>query len=477
MKKIFILFFVICANLAFGQLDDLFKKTIGNKDAWLPGKSITSSINDAFPSISFLDYLDKIEPEVPADLTNLKPGYYRIDVESYCVKAGTDGPTKGSGYLIGPLLGKNADIVSNIVEKSVRYPNIEQHDIQTLLWAIEAGTKYNELPDELKIRVNPLLSAEDIIRLNVDISDALNLLPPDLVSLGNFYKSMRDKIKNPATSFEELERIAVPNIGISVDFRENIDKCKWSYIGDGYYIRALPTAYYKTTLDILILPKVNVTYDSKNRITKLVSDELTTEITYDDETGRDILSTDGNDDLPIWRFKNLNFKGDGDEFNIENKGWILKDGGKPISGSRGKGVILDSDNPKNTPSYSEYMDRIKQSKIDKELMVKSINALKRIKSGGESEADGWLNISDFDPNSDIKKGMDAATDPSDANKRGKWFRNNLGNTIGAWKCASDALGGGCNEPPPQKPFQKFPALPTEPSHQRIVPSVRPWKGK
>ena len=477
MKKLFIILLLLTANFSFAQLDDLFKKTIGNKDAWLPGKSITSSINDAFPSITFLDYLDKVEPEVPTDLTNLKPGYYRIDVQSYCVRAGTDGPSKGSGYLIGPLLGKNADIVSSIVEKSVRYPNIDQHDIQTLLWAIESGTKYNELSDELKVKVNPLLTAEDIIRLNVDISDALNLLPADLVNLANFYKGMRDKIKNPATPYEELERIAVTNTGLTFDYRENIDQCKWSYIGDGYFMRAIPKAYYRTTLDIFVVPKVNVTYDSKKRITKMESSDFTTEITYDDDPGRDILSTEGNDDLPIWRFKNVNYKGGGDEFNIENKGWILKDGGKPISGSRGKGITSATDNSMNTPSYSEYMDRIKQLKTDNDQFVNSVKALKKIKSGGENESENGSNISDFDPQNDIRKGLDAASDPGNADSKGKWFRNNLGNTVGAWKCSSNALSGGCVDPPPYKPFQKFPALPTEPSHQRIVPSVKPYKEK
>ncbi|CAN5590594.1 hypothetical protein BH10BAC5_BH10BAC5_07030 [soil metagenome] len=482
MKRIFILFFVIFANIAFGQLDDLFKKTIGNKDTWLPGKSITSSINDALPSITFLDYLKKVEPQVPADLLNLKPGYYRIDVESYCVKAGTDGPSKGDGYLIGPLLGKNADIVSSIIDKSVQHPNIEQHSIQVLLWAIEAGTKYDELSSDLKIKISPLLTPEDIVRLNVEVSDAINLLPADLVRLADFYNGMREKIKNPATTYEELEKIAVTNTGVPIDIsdiRDRIDECKWSYIGDGYYMRAIPKNYYRTTLDILVIPKVNVTYDSKHRVTKMESSELTTEITYDDEQGRDILSSDGNDDLPIWRFKNLNFKGEGDEINLENTGWILKDGGKPIAGSRGKGVTLSTDNPKNTPAYSKYMDRLKQSKINNEQMVNSGKALKKIKSGGEreSESEGLFNISDFDPQKDIHDGMDAATDPTDFKGKSKWFNNNLGNTLGAWRCAIDALAGGCSkEAPPKKPFQKFPALPTEPSHQRLVPSLRQYNG-
>jgi hypothetical protein len=119
MRTKIILLFLFAANFSFAQFDDILKKTIGSKDAWIPGKSITSSINDALPTVSMLDFLNGLEPEALPDLTDMKPGYYRGNIQSYCLHAGTYGPTKGNGYLIGPLLGKNADIVESVLNKSV----------------------------------------------------------------------------------------------------------------------------------------------------------------------------------------------------------------------------------------------------------------------------------------------------------------------------------------------------------------------
>ncbi|MEZ4823422.1 MAG: hypothetical protein R2942_13880 [Ignavibacteria bacterium] len=168
----------------------IFKKTVGNKDAWIPGKSITTDINDAYPTVEWLDMLSYIEPNEPDSWNNMTPGYNRILLQSFCIKAGTYGPTKGSGYRTAPLLGKNADIVTSIVDKSDDHPEIEQRDIQLLLWAIEAGTKFTDLPNDLQIKVKPLLTASDITRLSVDVSDLSDLLPGDLVDLAKFYKEL-----------------------------------------------------------------------------------------------------------------------------------------------------------------------------------------------------------------------------------------------------------------------------------------------
>ena len=468
MRTKIILLFLFAANFSFAQFDDILKKTIGSKDAWIPGKSITSSINDALPTVSMLDFLNGVEPEALPDLTDMKPGYYRGDIQSYCLHAGTYGPTKGNGYLIGPLLGKNADIVESVLNKSVSHPEIKQRDIQLLLWAIESGTKFDDLQMELKLRVKPLLSTSDLVRLNADINDALDLLPGELVSLAKFYSGMRDVIKNPKSSYEDVERLAVNTTGVEVDLKENIDEGKWAYIGDNYFIRTFPVSYPTTTLEILCLPLVKILRDSKNRIINITGNGYTTEIEYDDAPGRDILSTSGNPDMPIWRFKKLTFTNDGDQVIIENRGWIIRDGGKPISGSTGQGISSETDNELNTPTYDRYMRRYNSNLSGNDELKKSISSLKKNKGQGEKES-----ISDFNPDKDIHDGLKAATNPTDFKNKSKWFHNNLSNTLAAWKCSIAALGGGSCEPtPPKPPLPKFPSLPSNPGKQRLANSNR-----
>lgn len=469
--KILILLFFI-SNLSFAQFDDILKKTIGNPDAWVPGKSVTTTINDALPIVNYLDFLKGTEPDSVFDLSNMKPGYYRGNIQSYCVKAGTYGPTKGSGYLIAPLLGKNADMIESILDKSVSHPEIDQKDIQLLLWAIEAGTKFDDIPNALKLRVKPLLTASDIVRLNVDINDAVNLLPSELVELGSFYKNVRDRIKDPKTSYEDIERLAVTQAGIGIDLREETTTGKWAYIGDNYYMRTFPIDYTKTTLEIIALPSVTVSRDGKQRLTSITGNGYKTEIEYDDAPGRDILSISGKTDLPIWRFKKLTFTSDeGEQVVIENRGWALRNGGKPIEGSIGKGVTLETDNELNTPSYDSYMVRVNFSAAANKNMKESIDATTK-KNKGQGGREGIEEISEFNPDRDVHDGMRAATDPSDFKEKRKWFNNNLMNTLNAWKCAIASLGGGgCNDNP-KPPIRRYPSVPANTSFQRLVNSGR-----
>ena len=78
--------------------------------------------------------------ESPSELTTLprtanggfvlQPGYYTMDVQSYCLMAGTHGPGAGDGYLYAPVKGAAADAVVSIVRQSVRQSDIEQEDSQ-----------------------------------------------------------------------------------------------------------------------------------------------------------------------------------------------------------------------------------------------------------------------------------------------------------------------------------------------------------
>ncbi|MCD9027920.1 hypothetical protein LDO26_06835 [Luteimonas sp. BDR2-5] len=70
--------------------------------------AITTNISDALPVAEHLHDLDQLAPlPLPEDF-NFGPGYYRGTIRSYCLHAGTYGPTTGDGYLIAPLKGNHA---------------------------------------------------------------------------------------------------------------------------------------------------------------------------------------------------------------------------------------------------------------------------------------------------------------------------------------------------------------------------------
>ena len=242
-RKLLYLFILFIPVLTYSLFDDLIKKTA--MPDILEEKNITTSIDDAYP-VSFWvndidDYYDPIEPR---DLNSaLGPGYYRITVQSYCLKAGTHGPTKGGGHLISPIKGKLDNIVTNILSKSANHPEIAQKDIQLLLWSIIYGAKFTDLNSELQLRVRPLLTEAEITELSIGIKDIpLDLLPDEVKSTAKFYKDLRGKITDPTSSFEDIENMAVLTGEPPSDMlKKQVDPGNWAYIGDGFYMRNIKT--------------------------------------------------------------------------------------------------------------------------------------------------------------------------------------------------------------------------------------------
>ena len=91
---------------------------IGDVVSGIPGlgggdyqEPITTNINDAVTEVPFLDDYNPrdfrtVKPIRGATARYLKvPGRWYFPAESYCLHAGTHGPTHGRGYLVAPLKG------------------------------------------------------------------------------------------------------------------------------------------------------------------------------------------------------------------------------------------------------------------------------------------------------------------------------------------------------------------------------------
>jgi len=173
----------IAASAQLGGLgglgDKLKKKTpnlLGDK---MP---ITTSLPDAKWADASKDGFTPREPErslmtlqrTPNGGFVLQPGYYSLMDQSYCLKAGTHGPGGGTGYLYAPPKGPAEDAVMTIVRNSVNHPEIHQHDIQVLLWAIIARARFEDLDSSLKATAARLLTPRQLAALNRSALDALS---------------------------------------------------------------------------------------------------------------------------------------------------------------------------------------------------------------------------------------------------------------------------------------------------------------
>jgi hypothetical protein len=209
----------------------------------------------------------------------LQPGYYEMQTQSYCLKAGTHGPGGGDGYLYAPPKGPAEDAVMTILRNSVQRPEIHQHSVQALLWAIIARAKFEDLAPEMKSTASRLLTPRQIASLN---RSALDLLPGSALNsaMGSVPGPMRQVLQaeaqlrqmltTPGTSFAEMERVAVlsGNAPLGEGSRD-VPSGRWSMHPDGYFVRYLPSGYSSTRVEIWVpqgSPSVGKEFDPATHI-------------------------------------------------------------------------------------------------------------------------------------------------------------------------------------------------------------------
>jgi hypothetical protein len=204
---------------------------IGNIIAKKP--PVTTDLSDAVTAVQFLDDFDPDEfkpltwqQRGPNNGFLLDPGLFYIKAKSYCLHSGKYGPKGGDGYLYAPLKGPKSNIIKNMLQMSLVYTEIPQRDVQRLLWAIQTGTKFSELPPELQSTAEKLFNNKEISRLNREslqlVPDevfymfvgSLNL-PPHILQIIQIEAQMRYMLARSYTSYKELERLAVLTLSLT----------------------------------------------------------------------------------------------------------------------------------------------------------------------------------------------------------------------------------------------------------------------
>lgn len=190
----------------------------------------------------------------------LMPGAYEGDVSSYCLHAGTHGPTSGAGYLYAPLKGARAGIIHSILVNSRQHPEEPQNGIQMLIWGVEARSKVSELPPSAQHAANALLSAREIEELNGGalgmippqvFQQLVAALPPEARELVALQDSLRNALGRTDATFEEIERVAIL-AGPANHDGMSIPRERWSQHPGGFFVRYLPSGYQHTKLQIYV---------------------------------------------------------------------------------------------------------------------------------------------------------------------------------------------------------------------------------
>lgn len=281
-------FLALCAGSTFAQFGGLGDKLKKKAPNLLGGKApITTSLSDAQWEDATKDGFTPREASrslntlqrTPNGGFVLQPGYYTLQTQSYCLKAGTHGPGGGDGYLYAPPKGPAEDAVITAVRNSVQHPELEQHDIQALLWAIIARAKFEDLQPQMKATASKLLTPRQLASLNrsaLDVvsgnalTDALGGVPEPLRQIAQAEAQLRQMMTTPGATFAEMERVAVlsGNAPLGEGSRQ-VPSGRWSLHPDGYFVRYLPSGYSSTRVEIWVpqgSPSVGKEYDPATHI-------------------------------------------------------------------------------------------------------------------------------------------------------------------------------------------------------------------
>jgi hypothetical protein len=248
-----------------GGLGDKLKKKLPNISLFEKEHPITTSFSDVKTAgslgpndLTIPRYRHMLELQrTPNGGFVLQEGSFAYQAQSYCLKAGTQGPSKGAGYMFAPPMGQAEDPVMSIARNSVNRPEIPQHQIQALLWAIIARAKFEDLQPAYKATATQLLTPRQLAALNRSALDfipsgALAKLkasvPAPVQAVLDAENNLRQMLTNPSATFAEMEAVAVlagmPPAG------DDIESGRWTLHPDGYYVRYLPSSYMSTRVEI-----------------------------------------------------------------------------------------------------------------------------------------------------------------------------------------------------------------------------------
>ena len=195
----------------------------------------------------------------------LCPGFYEMTNKSYCLKAGTHGPSQGDGYMFAPVLGPKDNIITSILKMSARHPEIAQRDVQVLLWAIIAKSKFKDMSGKLKLTAGLLLTAKEILELNGGAVGTLSdealkreiiEMPKAVQAVMEAENKIRNLVETGIDRYEDYEQWAILAGFAPID-RPDVTRGKWSLHPDGYYVRYFPQGYQRTTVQVYVPDNVN----------------------------------------------------------------------------------------------------------------------------------------------------------------------------------------------------------------------------
>lgn len=205
----------------------------------------------------------------------LSEGFYEGEFKSYCLQPGTPGPSARDAYTQAPLGGHRKDIVETILRNSIDRQDLDQKNIQLLLWSVVSGSDYNRLSPSVKRTSRELLTSKQIFALQGGVVGVMKTVAASLPQSGisPVLNDMRNLFELGNSTYEAYESIAVLAQPSTIH-RPNYKKEQWYKQEGGYYVRYMPSSYQQTRIQVYV-PKGLLDGDGKHEGNYLTLDPVT----------------------------------------------------------------------------------------------------------------------------------------------------------------------------------------------------------
>ena len=180
----------------------------------------------------------------------LAPGFYEAEFKTYCLQPGTPDPSQGDAYLQGPVTGYRKDIIESVLLNSREKPELDQRNIQLLLWSVVSGSNFNKLSHTVQADAMKLLTPKQVFTLKGGVAGVIKTVSQS-TKIFNADNGMQRLFETGITSYESFERLAVLKEPSQIR-RKGVKYDQWYRQKENYYVRYFPVSYKKVRIQVYV---------------------------------------------------------------------------------------------------------------------------------------------------------------------------------------------------------------------------------
>src|SRR4030095_2490534 len=138
-----------------------------------------------------------------------------------------------------------------ILYNSRRRPDIEQRNVQLLLWSVVSKSDFNKLSPSVRSDAERLLTPKQIFELKGGVIGVAKTVSNNLSGITNGHNDVKRLFDIGSSSYEAFEKIAVLREASQIK-RPDIKNDQWYKQEQNYYVRYFPISYQKVRIQVYV---------------------------------------------------------------------------------------------------------------------------------------------------------------------------------------------------------------------------------